>query len=53
MTLSNSVYGALKRKGLHNWGFLNIRQSDFDFNDLDLDALDLLDTDLFVFDDDE
>ncbi len=50
MTMSNSVYGALKRRGLHNWGFLNIRQTDFDFNDIDLDALDLPDMDLFLFD---
>lgn len=50
MTLSNSVYDALKRRGLHNWGFLNIQQADFDFNDMELDALDLLSKDFFLFD---
>lgn len=50
MTISNSVYGALKRRGLHNWGFLNIKPSDFNLNDVDLDALDLPDLDFLVFD---
>ena len=50
MTMSNSLYSTLKRKGLHNWGFLNIQETDFDFNDMDLDALDLSNQDLFLFD---
>lgn len=35
MTIANSVYATLKKQGFHNWGFLNIRKGDFDFNDLD------------------
>jgi hypothetical protein len=40
MTIANSVYANLKKRGFHNWGFLNISQSDFDFNDLDDEAID-------------
>lgn len=50
MTIANSVYGSLKKKGLHNWGFLNLKQSDFDFNDLDLVNLDQMDSDWFLVD---
>lgn len=50
MTMSNSIYASLKRKGLHNWGFFNIKHDDFDFNEVDLDALDFQDMDLYLFD---
>jgi hypothetical protein len=48
MTFANSVYSTLKKKGLHNWGFLNLKQSDFDFNDMDFDTLEEIDPDWFL-----
>ena len=50
MTMSNSVYCALKRQGLHNWGFLTTRQLELDLNDIDLDDWDSSDLDIFLSD---
>lgn len=35
MTIANNVYSGLKRYGLHHLFLINVRQSDFDFDDLD------------------
>jgi hypothetical protein len=47
MTLSNSIYCALKRQGIHNWGYLPNRQLDLDLSDMDLDEWDTPDLDIF------
>jgi hypothetical protein len=40
MTIANRVYASFTKKGIHNWGFLNLQQADFDLNDEDVDSLD-------------
>ncbi len=40
MTISNSVYTSLKKRGLHNWGFLDLEESDeYDWDDLNPELL--------------